>query len=475
MKKNGFTLIEVILTVIILSIISLIVVPIITKVRNNILQGLYESKVTLINNAARDYGNNYLNYIPSFSNSEYNFTDSTDTTVCNDKCLCVSVETLINQGYIKGDSDDKTQITNPLNNNSMNSLGVCVRYDTNIPKTRKIISYITGYDDELALKEEDDIEENNYDIKFNLSYENNFSGGTKYFLTDYNCNKNVTTSYDKTNNKLNIDNYKGNSTSCEITVNNKPLLSEVVKIGDYVLYEGSNGCSNTTSSLDTVFNSQCKGMNQNYISSSSMGYCYRDLYKYYTNGWRIAYLKDTNSNNVLEAYIVAAGSTSCIDNVSGNSADSILLLNSEALKYCNPNYAYGGACQSSYDITGSNYNTWALKGSDFYRMTLQLYNEGRILLGFDVATENTTGSACYNEYSVKSCGYNNDLIDNGGLYWFGSAQSGESILMWGSYGRYITSSSASLKYGIRPVIHLKESIYVTGGSGTQEDPYTISY
>ncbi len=296
-----------------------------------------------------------------------------------------------------------------------------------------------------------------------------------YYITDFNCTGGASVSYDSLNKKLDITNYSGTNI-CVSTAKSKPLLSQIAKIGDYVLYEGNNGCTSTSNtSLDTVFNSQCKGMNANYSSSSSMGYCQNSLYKYYTNGWRIAYYLDSNSDNILEPYIVNAGSSSCINSIENDSSSTITNLNTEAIKYCNANYAYGGGCQTTYNIAGNNYNTWALKGTDYYQMTLQLFNNGKRLCGYDTETENSTGDICYNEYSIKSCGYNNDLFDNGGLYWFGSAYSSNGILMWGSYGRYITSTATVLTYGQRSIVHLKQSIYVTGGSGTQNDPYIIGY
>ena len=33
--------------------------------------------------------------------------------------------------------------------------------------------------------------------------------------------------------------------------------------------------------------------------------------------------------------------------------------------------------------------------------------------------------------------------------------------------------SADVIHGLRPVFHLKSDIKVTGGSGTEEDPYTL--
>ena len=76
--------------------------------------------------------------------------------------------------------------------------------------------------------------------------------------------------------------------------------------------------------------------------------------------------------------------------------------------------------------------------------------------------------------SVADCGLGNTLIDNGGYYWF-SARYSSSIaygVFWYPHARRVGNDSA-YTYGLRPVISLKSSVIVTGGTGTIEDPYTI--
>ena len=216
-------------------------------------------------------------------------------------------------------------------------------------------------------------------------------------------------------------------------------------------------------------------MNANYESSSSMGYCYSSNYKFYTTGWRVAYFLDSDSDSILEPYIVSAGSPSCVTGTASDSSATITSLNIESIKYCNPNYAYGGGCQTTYDTGGSNYNTWTIKGLDYYQITLQLFGEGRRLYSYDTVTESSTGTTCSLKYSTKACGYNNDLIDNGGYYWFGSAYSSTITLRWYPSTRSVDNNSSSIAFGGRSVVHLKSSIYVSGGSGTQSDPYIIGY
>ena len=299
-----------------------------------------------------------------------------------------------------------------------------------------------------------------------------------YDLTSYTCDNGTTITWDKINHEISFS--LSSTSSNELCMLNfttaSAFLLNTVNIGDYVLYEGSNGCTSTSNTtLDTVFNSQCKGMNANYVSSSSMGYCDSSNYKFYTTGWRVAYLLDSDLDSILEPYIVSAGSPSCVTSTASNSTTTIASLNTEAIKYCNPNYAYGGGCQATYNTAGSNYNTWTIKGLDYYQITLQLFGEGRRLYSYDTATESSTGTICYTTWSIKACGYNNDLIDNGGIYWFGSAYDSTYTLRWDPGDRFVYDISSAIAYGERSVVHLKSSIYVSGGSGTQSDPYIIGY
>ncbi len=309
-----------------------------------------------------------------------------------------------------------------------------------------------------------------------------------YDLTSYTCDSGSTITWDKINLKLKYSIMTSSNEFCVLNFTTaSTFLLNTVELGSYVLYEGSSGCNSTSNNqLDTVFNSQCKGMNVNYVDIDDMGYCSEisyNPYKYYTTGWRVAYFLDSDSDSILEPYIVSAGSPSCVTGTSNNSTTTITSLNTEAIKYCNPNYAYGGGCQSTYDAGGSNYNTWALKGLDYYQITLQLLGEGRRLYSYDTVTESTTGTTCVDVDGIKECGYNNDLIDNGGEYWFGSAYNSTNTLIWSqftrrgdTYGnRYVNYDNYTSTHGERSVVHLKSSIYVSGGSGTQEDPYIIGY
>ena len=230
------------------------------------------------------------------------------------------------------------------------------------------------------------------------------------------------------------------------TIKVSKLLSKV-EVNSYVKYTGSNGCTDKS----------CEGQNANYVSDTNMGYCANSSYKYNANGWRIAYTKEGT------AYLTSAGSPECMctnyDGTAGTSCNSyeetngvpkhLANLKKKALTYCNSTYAYGGKCDSN--------SAWNMADADFQSIT-----------GDTLST--AYGKQNYNNYSI---------INNGGLYWFGTLKDNISPQMytfyWAPDARYVYYGyNSSLAHGLRPVLRLQSSVEITGGFGTYEDPYTIS-
>ena len=258
--------------------------------------------------------------------------------------------------------------------------------------------------------------------------------------------------------KLSIDGIavsydKGEIDNSDLIANyNTIMLLSTVEPGSYVAYAGNNGCSGAS----------CSGQNANYVSDTDMGYCMNSSYKFTVNGWRVGYISDGT------AYLVSAGALTCLCtkpdgtvDTSGSSCSNseitngaplhIANLNNEALKYCNSNYAYRGVCNSS--------SAWSIKDDDFNQIT------------------GSTFSNC-NVTSSNDCGKYNTLIDNGGYYWYATPENSpqsDRVFNWSPYYRYVRPDSvSSYSRGLRPVLRLQSSVQVTGGSGTYEDPYTIS-
>ncbi len=279
-----------------------------------------------------------------------------------------------------------------------------------------------------------------------------------YTLSNYTCDNGATLTYDETTRKITTN--KVDNCTLEYTTKSNPLLKDVVKIGDYISYTGNNGCSGTS----------CQGYNANQDSDTTnytYGYCNSADYKFYTYGWRVAYIKDNS------VYIVSAGSPECVTSTASVPTTTIDSLKTASLKYCNTDYLQGGVCD---DTTGH-----PLRGGDFYNITKGLFGDSNARglytytdSSYDSGVSVTDSNMCFKKYSIKECGYNSDLIDNGGYYWFGSAYDPSNTLAWNPFYRGVNSSSSSNKFGIRPVLKLDSTITVNGGSGTVDKPYTIS-
>ena len=109
MKKNGFTLVEVITVIVILGIIILIAVPSYIGISENLKQKQYENKLKQIEIKATEWAN------------DNNITD--DTTI--------TVSRLVDDGYVNMDdetSNDK-RVINPMNDESMECYHVEISVD----------------------------------------------------------------------------------------------------------------------------------------------------------------------------------------------------------------------------------------------------------------------------------------------------------------------------------------------------------
>ncbi len=135
----------------------------------------------------------------------------------------------------------------------------------------------------------------------------------------------------------------------------------------------------------------------------------------------------------------------------------IVRLNKAALKYCNTDYAYNGVC----DVNSS----WNINDSDYQIITTNI--------GTKKTLATCSGSSSFGN---KMCGFNNDLIDNGGYYYFATPYnaSSVSVFSWNPSNRRVNhSNSSNIVFGVRPVLRLRSSVSVMSGSGTYKDPYVI--
>ena len=318
-----------------------------------------------------------------------------------------------------------------------------------------------------------------------------------YYLISYECDNNSTeVSWDSSSYELTVTNGKnGGGVSCDLTFKSNPKLNEL-PVGSYVAYTGSGGtvgstsvacqmngsASSSTATAETEAPNSCSGQNAREdldTSGYTYGYCYSSNYKYYTTGWRIAYIKDS------KVRLVSAGSPECNSRTSSTAnVTYIQTANAKALKYCNTNYVDGNCTCTDSDADGlcdsPSMDAWAINDTDFYYITKAISGYGKRLTSNSSSLGDSGGALgttlyCNGKYSYQECGYNNDLLDNGGYYWFADRYSPSSTngMYWLPSIRNVNYNSYSYAYGLRPVISLSSTVYVTGGKGTMDDPYTI--
>ena len=333
-----------------------------------------------------------------------------------------------------------------------------------------------------------------------------------YYLTSYDCeNSNTKITWNMEDYELVVSNGEsGGVVSCNLEFKSKPKLSEM-PVGSYVSYTGVGGtvgstsvacqtngsASSSTDTDETEAPNSCLGQNAREdidTNGNTYGYCYSKGYKYYTTGWRIAYI-DSNSKPV----IISAGSPECNTRASSTANKTYInLANTKAMNYCNSDYVDGdcscldsdsdGYCDCTDsdsdglcdEIENGDVDAWAVSDIDFYNMTKAISGVGKRLYSSSSSLGDSGGTLgstlyCGGKYSYEECGYNNDLLDNGGYYWFSVRNSSSDTVgvAWFPGPRYVIGSTSTYACGLRPVISLQSTVYVAGGTGTIDDPYTI--
>ncbi len=111
MNKKGFTLVEIIIVIVLIALMAVIVIPNLAKGDVETKQQLYDSKVKSSLAAAYKYGKENID---SLSN--------------DGSCTYITIGDLIEKGYITPDDEEGTYLVNPITNESMNDVTICVKY-----------------------------------------------------------------------------------------------------------------------------------------------------------------------------------------------------------------------------------------------------------------------------------------------------------------------------------------------------------
>ncbi len=106
--NKGFTLIEVLVSILIIGLILVITIPSYMYVYQSVKTTNYNNKVNVIKQRAVDYGETIKDEIQS------------------DNCRTILISDLIKKGYINSDYNNKNALTNPLDNQEFrDDLNLC--------------------------------------------------------------------------------------------------------------------------------------------------------------------------------------------------------------------------------------------------------------------------------------------------------------------------------------------------------------
>ncbi len=97
MEKKGFTLVELLAAIVILSIITLMGSVGISAAKKGINESLWNNNINLIEAAGESFGTDKKEYIKNLDPSEYS-CEIDDQTIS--PCLTVTVQTLLNRNYL---------------------------------------------------------------------------------------------------------------------------------------------------------------------------------------------------------------------------------------------------------------------------------------------------------------------------------------------------------------------------------------
>ena len=153
MNKKGMTLIEIMAAIAIVAILAVMITPGILALRDSVLESTLETRISMIENAAKDYAQDHIDELKGYKidgsgNVVFQNYVPGDKTY-NEYCTLITVGALISNGYITNtntytltNGEKESRIINPVTGENMNSKFVCMRFDTMNAMTRQIVTYL---------------------------------------------------------------------------------------------------------------------------------------------------------------------------------------------------------------------------------------------------------------------------------------------------------------------------------------------
>jgi len=150
------------------------------------------------------------------------------------------------------------------------------------------------------------------------------------------------------------------------------------------------------------------------------------------------------------------------------------------------NSTYWNTISSTYQAMVDQSHSWGIGGISSNYTRTAFYNSenstrwtGKVGLmsAADYGYASTSCTDSTNMYTSTACKNNNWIYNNSYHQWTITPYSGNSSSVWlvNAGGSVLSYSNASFADpGVRPVLYLKSSIKITGGTGTSSDPYKLS-
>lgn len=117
LNKKGFTLVELIATIVVLALVVSISAYAITNIINSAKEKNYDLLIKNIKDASETY----------YQECKYKYSNNSGIT-CNDN---VTLQDLVNYGYLKGNGtkDNKMVIVNPKDNINIGECSIAIKYE----------------------------------------------------------------------------------------------------------------------------------------------------------------------------------------------------------------------------------------------------------------------------------------------------------------------------------------------------------
>lgn len=188
-------------------------------------------------------------------------------------------------------------------------------------------------------------------------------------------------------------------------------------------------------------------------------------------GWRIMSIEDNGTIKITS-----------VDTKMGISWGTTSWANSHVCEYYNVNFYNQLSSSAQSQISTGTFNIGSITENND-NLTLQMTNErsaqwsGKIALPtlseYLRANSDMTSCETYHDINYYSFCNNTTWMDHSNNWYTLSTISGKDTIAMIRYGEVFQISNGTTSYQTRPALYLKARLTLTGGDGSQSNPYTI--